>query len=99
MRGQFRPLTGRILHTPYRDLADELRKINHYTEIIASRDVAMAPLRIWFGMLAEPPLVWLHKYVVQGGMLDGLAGLIAACQMSVYFFLRHAKIWRRQRPH
>ncbi len=94
--GHVQALSGRILHTPYRDLADELRKINHYTEIIAARDLAMTSPRIWFGMLAEPPLVFLHKYFVQGGVLDGLAGLIAACQMSASFFLRHAKIWRRR---
>lgn len=98
VRGHVLPLSGRILHTPYRDLSDELRKIDHYTEIIATRDVAMALPRLWFGMLAEPPLVFLHKYFVQGGMLNGLSGLIAACQMSAYFFLRHAKIWRRRQP-
>ena len=96
LRGHVKPLPGRILHTPCRDLADELRKINHYTEIIATRDRATTWPRIWFGMIAEPPLVLLHKYFVQGGVLDGLPGLIAACQMSSYFFLRYAKIWQRR---
>ena len=47
-------------------------------------------------MTVEPPLVFLHKYVLQLGFLDGLRGFLGASLMAFYFFLRYAKIWQRR---
>ena len=37
--------------------------------------------RVWPGMTVEPPLVFLHKYVLQLGLLDGLRGFLGASLM------------------
>ncbi len=95
-RGRSRPVPGRILHFPYRDLSHHLQKIDRYTEIIAVRDQETPAPRVWFGMVVEPPLVFLHKYVLQLGFLDGLRGFLGAGFMAFYFFVRYAKIWQRR---
>lgn len=94
--GCCRLIPGRILHFPYRDLGHHLQKIDRYTEIISVRDQDTPSPRVWFGMTAEPPLVFLHKYVLQLGFLDGRRGFLGATLMAFYFFLRYARIWQRR---
>ena len=94
--GRSKSIRGRILHFPYRDLSHQLLMIDRYTEIISVRDEDTLAPRVWFGMTVEPPLVFLHKYVLQLGFLDGLRGFLGASLMAFYFFLRYAKIWQRR---
>ncbi len=94
--GRFEPLPGKILHVPYRDLSDQLRKIDRYTEIISERDRDTPLPRVWFGMLFEPPLVFLQKYVLQLGFLDGAPGFIGAGHTACDLFLRYPCIWQRR---
>lgn len=90
--GRCKSLPGSILHLPYRDLSDQLRKIDRYSDFISIRDRDAGLLRIWFGLLFEPPLVFLQKYFLQLGFLDGPQGFLGASLMAFDFFLRFAKI-------
>lgn len=94
--GRCEPLPGRILHDPYRDLGDHLQTIDRYTGIISIRDRDTPLPRIWFGIVFEPPLVFLHKYFLQLGFLDGVQGFLGASLMAFYFFLRYARILERR---
>jgi glycosyltransferase involved in cell wall biosynthesis len=96
VQGRCGDLSGRLLHEPYRDLSHQLGKIDRYTELIAERDASMSGYRVWFGMLLEPPLVFLYAYLLRLGVLDGRPGFIAAATHAFYFFLRYAKIRQRQ---
>ncbi len=95
--GRSRSIPGRILHHPYRDLGHQLQKIDRYTEIISVRDQDTPAPRVLFGMILEPPLVFLHRYFLQLGFLDGLRGFLGASLQAFYFFLRYAKIRQRRR--
>lgn len=95
--GRSRPIPGRILHCPYRDLGHQLQKIDRYTEIISVRDQNTPAPRVLFGMILEPPLVFLQRYFLQLGFLDGLRGFLGASLEAFYFFLRYAKIRQRRR--
>lgn len=97
--GRCESLPGKILHLPYRDLSDQLRTIDRYTEIISVRDRDTPLPRVWFGMVFEPPLVFLHKYFLQLGFLDGAQGFLGASLMAFYFFLRYARIRERRNGH
>jgi len=96
MSGRAGNLRGRILHEPYEDLGDELRKIDRYTALIADRDRHTPLVRVLLGMTIEPPLVFVHKYLLELGILDGLRGFIASCMTALYFFVRYARIWQRK---
>lgn len=95
--GRSRSIPGRILHRPYRDLGHQLQKIDRYTEIISVRDQDTPAPRVLFGMVLEPPLVFLQRYFLQLGFLDGLRGFLGASLQAFYFFLRYAKIRQRRR--
>ena len=96
-RGVSRKISGNIRHRPYRNLTEHFATLQRYTEIIAQRDRGMAAVRVWLGMTLEPVLVFLHKYLVQRGFLDGRRGFLMAAMTAFYFFLRYAKIWDLQR--
>ncbi len=99
--GATRRLRGRLCHAPHPDLSDHVRTLNQYTDILTVSE-SVGALRAWFGMVVEPPLVLLQKYVLQGGFLEGTRGLIISAMTAFYFFLRYAKHWerrhRRDRP-
>jgi glycosyltransferase involved in cell wall biosynthesis len=98
--GPTRKLRGRLYHYPYKDLATQLVKINRYTDMLVARGPARTA-RILYGLLLEPPLVFLQKFILQAGFRDGMRGFIAACTTSFYFFLKFAKHWesRHGRAH
>jgi len=94
IKGKSQVMDGHILHFPDRDLGHHLRTLDHYTELIAQRDLDTSWLRIWLGMVFEPPLVFLNKYFLQRGILDGRVGFVVSILGAFYFFLRYAKIWQ-----
>ncbi|WP_201091259.1 glycosyltransferase [Thiocystis minor] len=99
IRGRAGHLDGCILHRPYDSLSHQLAKLDRYTDLIAARDADTPLLRVLFGVSLEPWLVFLHRYLVQLGFLDGSKGLIGCGMSGFYFFLRYAKILlRRQVP-
>ena len=94
--GETRRLPGRLNHFPHQDLAHHVTTINRYTHILAGHWPPLSGLRTWSGMVLEPPLVFLHKYFLQRGFLDGRRGLIVSAMTAFYFFLRYAKMWERE---
>lgn len=97
--GATRRLPGRLLHFPHRSLASQVATIDAYSSLaVANRPPAPLP-RALFGILLEPPLVFLKEYVVLRGFLDGLRGFIAAVMSAFDSFLKYAKHWERNRGH
>jgi len=89
--GAVRPLKADLLHFPYRDLSDHLRKIDAYTTI-AAREKRLRGERSLPMLLLAAPFKFLKSYVLQLGFLDGLAGLVVAALGSWYVFLKYAKL-------
>lgn len=90
-------LRGRLCHTPYRDLAHHLRKIDSYTTSGARQYLDRGGRAPVLRMLADPPLRFLRMYVLQRGFLDGYPGFVL-CLMSAYsVFLKYAKAWEFSR--
>ena len=96
VRGAVRRLTGRLKHFPQVDLSDHAATINRYTDIISGHWRPTGNFRAIAGMVLEPPLVFVQKYLLQGGFRDGVRGFIIAAMTSYYFFLRYAKLWERK---
>jgi len=90
-------LRERLVHYPYRDVAQHLRKINEYSTR-GARDVAARGMR-WplLRAFSHPPLRLLRMYVWQRGFRDGPQGFIL-CLLSAYsVFLKYAKAWELSR--
>jgi glycosyltransferase involved in cell wall biosynthesis len=90
-------LRGDLLHHPYRDLADHLRRMDRYTTVAAER--LHAEGRGWAApqWLLRPPLAFIRAYVLRAGFLDGAAGLRLAQLEARYQRLRFGKLLRLRR--
>lgn len=95
--GEAGRLTGRLRHTPYRDVEQHLAKIDAYTTRGARQYVERGGRAALFNMLVHPPFRFFRMYVLQLGVRDGYPGLVL-CLLSAYsVFLKYAKAWERVR--
>ena len=84
-------------HFSYDSIGDHIRRIDTYSELSA-RDKLDAGVRASFlRMLLVPPLQFLRLYLLRGGLLDGLPGLVVSAMGAWYAFLKQARLWELQR--
>ena len=84
-------LKGDLYHYTYKDIDDQLEKINRYTTIAAeglyAKGIKASFIKSVFGS------IWRFKkvYFLKLGFLDGLAGFTIAVMESYYVMLRYFK--------
>ena len=84
-------------HYSFRDLRDQLDRVNHYTTL-AARQMHEAGRRAGlFDLAVHPPAAFLRNYVLRRGILDGTAGLTISLVNAYSVFLKFAKLWELQR--
>ena len=97
--GPVRRLPGLLLHYSYRDLRDQMARVQTFSEQSAldlrrrGRRARLADLTL------RPPLRFLRDYVVKAGFLDGVPGLVIAGVSAFHVFLKYAKLWELERGH
>jgi glycosyltransferase involved in cell wall biosynthesis len=92
--GPVERLPGDLDHHPYRDLAEHLATIDRYT----ARFVEVTRSRArWWDPLLRPPWRFLRGYLLQGGFIDGRAGLAVAWLGARYTATKWARLRRAQR--
>jgi glycosyltransferase involved in cell wall biosynthesis len=95
--GKTRRLTNDLLHYSYRDISEQVRTLNRYSDMYAEH-------RQWkpfdfFRMLFRPAVKFLEVYIGKGGVLDGFQGLAIALMMSYSVFFRYAKLYEKRHEH
>jgi hypothetical protein len=86
-----------LAHYSYRDLADQIERIQFFSGEAASALAAEGqPFRL-SRLLLHPPARFVRGYVLKQGFRDGLPGFIIAAASSFYVFLKYAKHWERMR--
>jgi glycosyltransferase involved in cell wall biosynthesis len=85
--------SGALEHYSYRDLADQIDRIQFF-----SSEAAMALHRAGrrarlSDLLLRPPARFLRAYLLKRGFLDGMPGLIIAVATAFHVFLKYAKLW------
>lgn len=89
-------LKQKLLHYTYWNYAQIMEKYERYTTWAAEdmRDKGVKPSFI--NLTFTPVWRFFRQYILQGGFLDGRAGLIV-CGLSMYYvFLKYAKLWRME---
>ncbi|RLA86420.1 MAG: glycosyltransferase family 2 protein [Deltaproteobacteria bacterium] len=95
VEGAVKKLRNPCLHYSFRNLDHHLSKMAVYTELFAEEAIKRGKkFGIW-DLLLRPPLRFLRNYLLRGGFLDGIPGLVAASMASYYVFLKYAKIWEK----
>jgi glycosyltransferase involved in cell wall biosynthesis len=93
-RGQLR---HELQHYSFRDLSDQLERINHYSTLSARQmHEAGARSGAWH-LVVHPTAAFLRNYVLRRGFMDGTVGLTISLMNSYGVFLKFAKLWELQR--
>ncbi len=90
-------LAGDLLHYSYRNLADQVARIQFFSGEAASalaRDGVRFRL---YQLVLHPPARFLRSYVMRRGFQDGLPGFVIGVASAFYVFLKYAKLWERTR--
>ena len=85
---------GDLLHFPYRDWPDHLRRIERYTQLAAESAHASGKKGNVARLLLGPPLSFLETLFLRAGFLDGWRGAVIAAAGARYVFLRELRILR-----
>jgi len=97
--GSEKTLPGVVDHFSFADIADLQEKHNRYTTIAAGEAFAAGQRPSLRRMLGNSLFRFLRGYLLQGGFLDGVPGLVVAVSTAWYVFVREAKLWELCREH
>jgi glycosyltransferase involved in cell wall biosynthesis len=90
-------LAGELLHYSYRDLADQITRIQFFSDQAARARVEQGlPFRL-SDLVWRPPGRFLRSYLLKQGFRDGLPGFVISVASAFYVFLKYAKHWERTR--
>lgn len=95
--GRVRRLASEIEHYSYRDLADQVERIQAFSDQAARAMAARGRRARWWDLALRPPARFLRGYVLKQGFRDGVPGFVVAAATSFYVLLKYAKLWERQR--
>lgn len=84
-------------HYSFRDLSDQVARLNHYTTLAARQMYEAGRRANAFDLLVHPAAAFLRNYLLRRGILDGGAGLVISLVNSYGVFLKFAKLWELQR--
>lgn len=95
IKGKINQLVNPLVHFTYKNLANYMNKINHYTTLWAEdrgkKGKKIGLMYIFFRPLFE----FIKKYFLKKGVLLGRQGLILSILSSYYIFIRSAKLWEK----
>lgn len=95
--GRIRNLDGQLLHYTAPDLRAYLGKQQQYADLSArALFVRGRPARV-VDVSLRPVYQFLRSYVMQGGFLDGVPGLLIAGGSALRVFTKYARLWELHR--
>lgn len=86
-------LQGELEHYSFRDLRDQLERINHYSTLSALQMRDAGRRAGLLDLFVQPSAAFLRNYVLRRGFLDGAAGFTISVMNTCYVFLKFAKLW------
>jgi glycosyltransferase involved in cell wall biosynthesis len=84
-------LEADLVHYTYRDFADQIGTIQHFSDVVAEDWVKQGRRFSWLRALVHPPAKFLGCYVWKLGFLDGWPGFVIAVASAFYVFAKHVK--------
>jgi hypothetical protein len=91
--GATQRLQAELEHWSYRDLADQVERIQAFSDVQSRANRAAGrPVRV-SDMLLRPPARFLRAYLLKQGFRDGVPGLVIASATAFHVFLKYAKQW------
>jgi glycosyltransferase involved in cell wall biosynthesis len=93
--------TGRLenplVHLTYADVSDYLRRMDRYSTLAAEQMLSSGRRAGVTDLLLRPPFTFLKMYVLRGGFLEGVHGVMLSALYSCYTLSKYAKLWEMNR--
>lgn len=80
-------------HWSYRDLADQVDRIQDFSSIQARVNHGRGRAHALRDMILRPPARFLRAYFLKQGFRDGVPGFVIAAATAFHVFLKYAKQW------
>jgi len=90
-------LRGELEHRPYRDLAEHLQTIDHYTTLWARQSREAGRRARPLETLLAPTWAFWRSYLIRGGFRLGWAGFAVSALGAHYTFVKLAKLRELER--
>ncbi|GMV28249.1 MAG: beta 1,4 glucosyltransferase [Rhodanobacteraceae bacterium] len=90
-------LSGDLEHRAYRSLADQLRRLERYAQLMAEHEHARGRRARLVNLVVNPLWRFLRGYLLRAGFLDGWRGLIYAWVEANYVRQKFIKLWLLER--
>ena len=85
-----------LLHHSYDSLTEHARKLALYTaydaRMLQRRGVSLGPVGALGRLVLKPPAVFVRKYVVQGGFLEGWHGFLLSAMAAFVVFVNAVRL-------
>jgi glycosyltransferase involved in cell wall biosynthesis len=95
--GRVNTLQNRYYHYTYRDISDQIKTIDKYSQVAAEDMLREGKKFTVAHMLLNPLFRFFKEYIFKRGFLDGIPGLVIIVSTMFYVFIKHAKLWERQK--
>jgi glycosyltransferase involved in cell wall biosynthesis len=95
--GRVGQLEGLLEHYSYRDLADQVERIQEFSRVQARALRAEGRRVRARDLVLRPPARLLRAYLLKQGFRDGVPGLVIAVATAFHVFLKYAKLWELER--
>jgi glycosyltransferase involved in cell wall biosynthesis len=89
--GEVGYLRTALIHRAPQTIDRFISKMNLYTSN-AAREHYLHRRASWFDLILKPPLIFIKRYYILGGFLDGFPGFVVAHLMAWYVFTEKAKL-------
>lgn len=89
--GRIGYLNNPIFHYGLMNIQLHLRKLNLYTTNSSKINFGKKKVT-WFGIIFRPPSIFIKRYILLRGFLDGFPGFVIAVLMSLYMFIDKMKL-------
>lgn len=96
INGKTQTLSGVLMHYPHQTLAEFISEINFYTTLRAEELHTQGVRSSMFQIIFYTKAKFIKVYIVKGGFLDGVPGLIYSLCMSLHSFLVRGKLYLLQ---
>ena len=97
VQGSVAELKHPLLHDTFTGFTDYLEKIERYTRWGADHLHRRGRRARVTDLVVRPPLRFAKRYLLQGGFLDGMEGLMITGIDTWSVFLKYARLWEKER--
>jgi glycosyltransferase involved in cell wall biosynthesis len=95
VNGPKKRLKGHLFHYTYDNIASEINSLNRFSSISADGKYEDAVSFKMIDFLFRPAFRFFRGYVLKGGFLNGIPGLIIEVSTAYGVFVKYAKLWER----